>query len=674
MTPVQPSVRRVGAQLLAATGLGVALPLLSALGDDPAFFAARGSPALDIWLFGLAVVLVPPLVLLALVLLVRAANAEAGAWLHAGLVGALAGLFALWGLERLGVESTVALILLGVLAAAGAGLAVAQARSVGTVLAFLAPLPLVALGLFLAVSPVSELALPADSDVEIAGVRSATPVVVVVFSELPTVSLLDPAGELDEGRFPAFASLARSSTWFRNATTVSATGDEAVPALLTGKRPEPGRLPIFQNHRENLFTLLGADYRLNVQETQTRLCPPELCERRDGREGTGVSGLLGDAGATWGRVVAPPGLESRLPEPDPERSSFADTGVFDAERERGFRDFLRSLRYEPGEEPTLDVIHLRLPQGPWTRFPNGSQSAIPGEAPSRNGEAEALQAWQRHLLQAGYADRLLGQLVERMREVGLWGNALLAVVVDHGIAFRPGAAGGTLTQDTLAEIAFVPFFLKLPGQSTGRVEDRHVTSVDVLPTIAAALSVPVPWETDGASGLVRRRGAGEVRVGGVTAPFGEALGARQAALAARVDRLGSGAWDGELYGPGPSGRLVGRTVGEFGVSAAVEGEAVLSARLAGLLPSLPERSALVPSPIAGTVTGGVRPGDAIAVAVNDVVEAIVTATGEAGAARFSALVPPGAFLRDADNEVRVFLLGGSAGEPTRAEIETRLGG
>ena len=673
MTPVQASVRRLGAQLLAATGLGVALPLLSALGDDPAFFAARGSPALDIWLFGLAVVLVPPLALLALVLFVRAVNAEAGAWLHAGLVGALAGLFALWGLERLGVGSTVALVVIGVLAAVAVGLAVTEARFAGTLLVLLAPLPLVALGLFLAVSPVSELALPADTDIEIAGVRSATPVVLVVFSELPTVSLLDPAGELDEGRFPAFAALARSSTWFRNATTVSASGGEAVPALLTGKRPEPGRLPIFENHRENLFTLLGADYRLNVHETQTRLCPPDLCERRDDPDGTGVRSLLGDAGATWGRVVAPPGLESRLPEPDPERSSFADTGVFDAERERRFRDFLRSLRFELGEEPSLDVIHLRLPQGPWTRFPNGSQSAIPG-APARGGEAEALQAWQRHLLQAGYADRLLGLLVERMREVGLWEEALLAVVVDHGIAFRPGAAGNTVTRDTLAEVAFVPFFLKLPGQSTGRIEDRHVTSVDVLPTIADALVVPVPWETDGASGLVRRRGAEEVRVGEVTAPFGAALGARQAALAARVDRLGSGAWDGELYGPGRSGRLVGLTVGEFGVSAAVEGEAVLSARLAGLLPSLPQRSAFVPSPIAGTIAGEVRPGDSIAVAVNDVVEAIVTATGDEGAARFSALVPPGAFVRDADNVVRVFLLGGSAAEPTLAEIETRLGG
>lgn len=674
MSVVRASARRRAAQLFAATGLGIALPLLDALGDDPAFFAARGSPALDIWLFGLAVVLVPPLALLALELLVGAASADAAAWLHAGLVGALVGLFALWGLERLGVESTAALLALGLLAAGGAGLALARSRPPGTLLALVAPLPLVVLGIFLAATSVSDLALPAETEVEIAGVRSATPVVVLVLSELPTVSLLDETGQLDEGRFPAFAELSRSSTWFRNASTVSASGTEAVPALLSGKRPEPGLLPILQNHRETLFTLLGADYRLNVRETQTQLCPQDLCERPADPADTGVRSLLADGGAVWLGLVAPPRLEDRLPAPDAERSSFADSGTFDAEREGDFRAFLRSLRFDPGEEPSLDFVHLRLPQGPWTRFPNGSESPHPGEHSARAGEATTLQAWQRHLLQAGYADRLLGLLVERMREVGLWERALVAVVADHGVAFRPGGQPGAVNADTLPEIAFVPFFLKLPGQSTGRVEDRHVTSVDVLPTIADALAVPVPWETDGASGLARGPGAEEVRVDGVTASFGGALGERQAALVRRVELLGSGAWDAELYGPGRFGRLLGRTIGEFAVAAEPEGEAVVSARLAGPLRALPERSTLVPTPVVGTVSGETGPGDTIAVAVNGVVEAITTVTAEEGAARFSALVPPQAFRRGAANEVRVFLLGGSPAEPSLGEIETRIGG
>jgi len=668
------AVRRRAAQLVAATGLGLALPLFDALRDDPAFFAARGSSPLDIVLFGLAVVFVPALLVLVAELAAGAVRAEAADWLHAGVVGLCAGLFALWGLDRLGLESTVLLLVLGLLAGGAAGLALLRARPFGTLVALLAPAPLVLLGLFLFATPVSELTLPADTDVEIAGVRSATPVVVVVFSELPTVSLLDRTGELDSGRFPAFAALARSSTWFRNASTVSASGDEAVPALLSGKQPEPGLLPIYQNHRETLFTLLGADYRLNVRETQTRLCPRELCERPADPGETGLRSLLADGGAVYLRAVAPPGLESRLPEPDAERASFGDSGTFDAEREREFRAFLRSLRFEEGAEPSLDFIHLRLPQGPWTRFPNGSESVLPGGQPRRGDEAATLQAWQRHLLQAGYADRLLGLLVERMREVGLWERALFVVVADHGLAFRRGTQPGAVNARTLPEVAFVPFFLKLPGQSTGRLEDLHVTSLDVLPTIADALTAPVPWETDGASGLAERPGAEDVRVDGVSAPFGAALGARQAALARRVELLGSGAWDAELYGPGPAGELIGRTIGEFAVAEDLEGEAVLSPPLGDLLRALPERSSRVPTPVAGTVSGAAEPGDTLAVAVNGVVEAICTAAREDGAVRFSGLVPPSAFLRGEANEVRVFRVGGSPAEPSLAEIPTRAAG
>jgi len=669
---VRTSARRRAAQLLAATGLAVALPLFDALADDPAFFAARGSPALDIVLFSLAVVLLPPAILLALELVAGAYRAHAAVRLHAGLVGLLAGLFSLWGLERLGLESTVVLVTASLVAGALAGLAIARARPAGTLLAFLAPAPLVLLGLFLFASPVAELTLPTDTDVDVGVARSSTPVVVVVLGELPTVSLLDETGELDAGRFPAFAALAGSSTWFRNASTVSASTAEAVPALLSGKLPEPDRLPIAQNHPQTLFTLLGAEYRMNVRETQARLCPRELCERQGDPGGTGLRSLLSDGSAVYLRVAAPPDLEDELPAPDPERASFGDGGTFDASRERGFRAFLRSLHFEEGGDPSLDLIHLRLPQSPWTRFPNGSESVVPGERARAGDEAATLQAWQRHLLQAGYADRLLGLLVERLREVGLWERALVAVVTDHGIAFRADEDPLAVNADTLPELAFVPFFLKLPGQSSGRVEDLHVTSVDVLPTIADALGVPVPWETDGASGLDVRRGARQVRVDGVSAPLGAALGGRQAALVRRVELLGAGAWDAELYGAGPYANLVGRTLGEVSAGADAEGEAVLAREVSELLGSLPPRPPLVPTPVTGRVTGTAGPGDVLAVAVNGVVEAVCAVSGEEGAARFSALVPPEAFVRGA-NEVRVFVVGGSPASPSLAELEMRAG-
>ena len=43
---------------------------------------------------------------------------------------------------------------------------------------------------------------------------------------------------------------------------------------------------------------------------------------------------------------------------------------------------------------------------------------------------------QRHLLQAGYTDRLVGQILEQLEEVDLYDDAAVVVTADHGIAFH----------------------------------------------------------------------------------------------------------------------------------------------------------------------------------------------------------------------------------------------
>ena len=58
------------------------------------------------------------------------------------------------------------------------------------------------------------------------------PVVVVLFDELPLVSLLDPAsGDLNRRLFPNFARLSDSATWYRQASTVDTATVDAVPAF-----------------------------------------------------------------------------------------------------------------------------------------------------------------------------------------------------------------------------------------------------------------------------------------------------------------------------------------------------------------------------------------------------------------------------------------------------------
>ena len=689
-----PTVR--GAHLLVLSGFALAQPLFDILSKHAEFFAVRGSEAADIVLFALAVTFVPAALLLATELAVGAIHRGAGFVLHLVFVGGLFGAFAIQALERAGVEGTVPLIVGAALAGGIAAAALWRTRLVGTFLTVLSPAPLVFLAMFLFFSPVTDLVFADDVEVATAQVRAEAPVVVLILDELPVVSLLDRRGEIDAGRYPNFARLAAESTWFRNTTTLSAQTTRAVPAILTGRVPRQGKLPVFQDHPDNLFTLLGGRYRLNVQESQTRLCPSELCGG-DGPDATErLSSLYADARVVYAHLVAPPALAERLPAIDEAWTGFGQEGAavenLDAETEApdidvrtfyvgrlgDFRRFLRSLEPSDGGPPTLNLLHLLMPHGPWLHFPSGRASAVEQpRAPGREGEHWwdddlALQAYQRHLLQLGYTDRLLGRLVRRLKRLGLYERTLLVVVSDHGIAFRGDDERRLPTRKNLQDLAFVPFFVKRPGEVRAQVVDQHVRIVDVVPTIADALGVEIPWKVDGRSGFARAPEADEVRVGRLAAPYGEMLERRDEALRRQVELFGDRTWD--LFALGPYADLVSEPVNAVGVAGTVDATATIDATPSRHLRDLPPGSPLVPSPIGGRLGGAVAADETLAVAVNGRIAAVCESYRlREGVVRFSALASEDAF-RTGRNDVRIFVLDGSPDAPRLRELETALSG
>ena len=55
-------------------------------------------------------------------------------------------------------------------------------------------------------------------------------------------------------------------------------------------------------------------------------------------------------------------------------------------------------------------------------------------------------------------------------------RCLLIVTADHGVSFRAGHSRRLPDAANLSDIASVPLFIKLPGQTEGRVDDRNVES------------------------------------------------------------------------------------------------------------------------------------------------------------------------------------------------------
>ena len=514
----------------------------------------------------------------------------------------------------------------------GSRLAVWWLPAARSFLTVLAAAPLVFLGLFLLHSPTSKLVISSGT-AEAAAIRTraTTPIVFLLLDEFPVIDLQQADGGIDAKRFPNFARLAASSTWYRNTTTVSASTTVAVPAILTGQKPKRGALPVFRDHPNNLFTLLGKRYRMVVHESQTRLCPQRLCKQKtaehrlpavvallrrarrlpapDRAAGAGaapardrrVVGQLRRAGRA--RTTAPAVTDSNVP---PK----VDLDTFYLSRVRDFRRFVASFRKPGSGPPTLYFLHDLLPHTPWLYFPDGRARAVSStNAPGRNGERWfngqlATQAWQRHLLQVGYTDRLLGTFIARLHKVGLWDKALVIVTPDHGISFRGGDLRRRPTRENLAELGFTPLFVKYPGQSEGQVVDsRHVTTLDILPTIADVLGITIPWHVAGTSALQGGAGSSVVDVAGVREPYRAALAQRRASLARELSLFGSGGWGARFSGTGPYHGLVGSRVSTLAVAATPAASAHLDAIGSRFVRRFPRGSALVPSPLVGTLSG-----------------------------------------------------------------------
>lgn len=500
-------------------------PLYDLLGRNATFFVARRSRADELILFVVLLSFVAPAAASLAEIAVGRVSSGARRVLHTVLVAVLSGAILSPALKRVPGLDGWALLAAVALSAAAAAVAYRKLPAARTFVTFLAPAVLLLPGLFLFRSAASKVFEPYD-DAAVAAVEipAPSPVVMVVFDELSLVSLLDAEGRIDGARYPGFGALAAGATWFRNASAVADVTERALPALLTGRVPDEDAAPGAQEHPRNLFTLLGGTYAISAYESVSHLCPERLCGLAAWERGLPkrLALLLIDSAVVYLHILMPRSMSGALPPIGQSWLGFATglDGEEDANR-RGIdqraanremwkdraavvRRFIASI--ESGAEPRLYFLHVLLPHVPYEYLPSGKRYSagvrpVPGLGEDERWTADptpVLDAYRRYLLQLGFVDRLVGELVERLKATGLWKRVLLVVTADHGVSFRPGDSRRIVTDTNFAEIVAVPLFVRVPDQRSGRVSDRNVSSVDVLPTIAAVLGVRLPWSVEGA--------------------------------------------------------------------------------------------------------------------------------------------------------------------------------
>lgn len=638
----------------------------------------RDSTSRDIVVFALVVTVVPPLLLGLVELAAGLVDRRLLRALHLLFVGALVGVLALTVVTKEGAPSGAAAIGAAVVVGAAGALAYDRVRAARSFLTILAPVPLVFVALFLFHSPASKLVLAGQPEaraapVTAAAARNRTPVVLILFDEFSTVSLMDASARIDRRRYPSFASLARDSTWYRNNTSVDWLSEAAVPSILTGRLPDEKKAPVLADYPENLFTLLGGTRRIQAFESISRLCPPKLCRATRAAQAEvagGKSGALAsDAGIVYLHLLLPDPFVSRFAPIDASWGNFG--GGQTRERElassqtadvpacgRSICEFTDAIM--AGGKPALYFLDSSLPHVPYVYLPSGKRYALDSRVLRGNDDGLWLDSWpttqsqERYLLQTGYTDLALGHILRKLRASELYDKALVIVTADHGVSFNVGDQRRLPTATNLDDIAFVPLLVKLPGQTRGRIDDSLTRSIDILPTVADVVGLKPTWHVDGRSLLRPLPADGTVTVSvqghSVSAPLSTLRARRSRALARQVATFGTGSF-AKAYRIGPNQSLLGRSVAAIPVR---QGSTLRVERDGDLLSDVADlESGFVPTYVEGALSSKAGPPVELAVAVNGRIAAVTRSFDQYGKRRFAALFPESA-LHQGRNAVGVY--------------------
>jgi hypothetical protein len=257
---------------------------------------------------------------------------------------------------------------------------------------------------------------------------------------------------------------------------------------------------------------------------------------------------------------------------------------------------------------------------------------------------------QRYLAQVGAVDRLLGELLARLRDVGVYDNALVVITADHGASYREGEPRRWPQRHNRSDILEVPLFMKLPGQKDGKVVDRMAETIDILPTILDVV---------GARGSLHFEG--QSLVGGVAArssrtyfvhqanterrTIGDLSVERARSLEQKERRFGRGEMSG-LYASPRHRDLLGRNLATVPSAPDVQIAIRNRRRYAAVVW---DRNPL-PLFVEGRLTTSRSSPLVVAVAINGVIAAVTQSYRDGRAHAFGTLVPETA-LRNGANAV-----------------------
>ncbi|MFC1719748.1 sulfatase-like hydrolase/transferase [Pseudomonadota bacterium] len=556
--------------------------------------------------------------------------------------------------------------------------------------------------LFVANSTIKALLIEPEipGDQPLASHSSSPNIVIIVFDELPLLSLLDENRMIDSGRYPNFFKLAATSTWYRNATTIHYATRYSIPSILTGTDhwERFGRLNVnrpkimlaLESFPENVFSLFETSHQTYALLSTTTIggsqdpgtYTPPLKER--------FPYLLADLSILYAHLVVPKHMTERLPQIYGQWEDFtgkqnAQTADLAWPYKGGKPGRIKQLidSFHKSDVPGLYVAHVVLPHHPFRYNERGqlhedkSHIADDGVKFPRGidlwpDEALANTSYQAHLLQLGFVDRLLGNVIDRLKSLDMFQDSLIIVTADHGISFywnRENLPQAKLYAVQASEVLYIPLLIKAPGQTQPEISGKVAQTIDILPTLADMLDVSIPWDVDGVS-LLDERASTSNRFAWFMygkKQFDSDIDPQFLALKRKIDLFGSGDYE-PLYNFGPHKSMVNTIVADW---EEIKSDATVKIFNKDVFLDVDPLAFEVPAYIEGEILIGSRPTKShqliLAATVNGVIKSTYQASIGEGNPHFLFRISPASFVKGV-NEISVYgIIEDQLGKPVGLE-------
>ena len=295
----------------------------------------------------------------------------------------------------------------------------------------------------------------------------------IIFDEFSLVQSLE-SDKFDANVVPNLAKFSQASTWYPQARTLYSMTEQAIPALLLGKKDVTDfkQQFLYEFDPQNYLSSMARKMEVFVFGYHLPYCLAfqEVAESCRVFPKTGFTDSVSLARHIWHSAI-PGMLRNTITLKELRLLIFGH-----ASREHPI--VLALNMGQSFSHPTFTFIHEELPHFPYEYKSNGDiGNNTYGSGPSKrlsSGDLEELQNFYRE--QVTYTDALFGEFVAQLKAKELYDQSFIVVMSDHGTSFDPQKPG----RDTIEheQVARVPFLIKSPGQTRGVVNPQPVHTAE----------------------------------------------------------------------------------------------------------------------------------------------------------------------------------------------------